>query len=342
MDRRSFLITSSAVLAAPLAQWTGAPAAAAIAGRRVGRDAADLFDLRLKALRHLDDQVGAGETYQAATTELQMITQVLDEGSYAEPIGRRLFAAAAEVSRLAGWCAHDLGRTAAAERHFRTALRAAADADDATTSAIVLAFWANLRYVHDDPGGALNLIDRALATRRRITSPRALALLHVRQARARSVARQPSAAYRAIEDAVDAYDRAGPAAEDRPGLSWVSAGEIHQSAGNAALTLGDPRRALTQFDAALSHHDPYDENRETRGVMIYLARRAQAHLASGDLDAAVDAASRVLTMANGVASARAADSLSGLRADLTAYRHVAMVRDFLELINRRNRPDRRR
>ncbi|MFI6883777.1 hypothetical protein [Streptosporangium canum] len=158
-----------------------------------------------------------------------------------------------------------------------------------------------------------------------------MALLHLRQARAHSVAGQPADAYRAIDAALAAYDQAGPAAEDLPGMYWVSAGEIYQSAGSAALTLGDPRRALTQFAAALSHRDPYDANREARGAMIYLARRAEAHLASGDLDAAVDAASRVLEMAGGVDSARAADSLSGLRTDLTAYRHVAVVRDFLDL-----------
>ncbi|MDP9868870.1 MULTISPECIES: hypothetical protein [Streptosporangium] len=67
-------------------------------------------------------------------------------------------------------------------------------------------------------------------------------------------------------------------------MYWVTAGELHQVAASSALSLGEPQRALRHFDAALSHHDPYDTEKEARGTAIYLARRAEAHLALGDVD----------------------------------------------------------
>jgi tetratricopeptide (TPR) repeat protein len=329
VDRRGFLITSSTALAAILAQWNNAPAATAIPGRRIGADVADLFDLRLDALRRLDDRVGSAQTYSAARTELQLISQVLSNGSYTENIGRRLFTSAAEASRLAGWCAYDTGHHALAERHFITGLRAAASSGDATAGAIVLAFWGNLRYANGDPRGALDLLDGALATTSRISSPRVITLLHARTARAYSIGGQPKDSYRAIDAAFAAYDKAGPIVGDLPGMYWVTAGEVHQFAGSSALTLGEPHRALSQFDAAVSHPDPYDSTLETRGTMIYMARRAEAYLALGDLDATVETAQQILDMAAHVDSARAADSLGGLRDDLRAYEHVPVVRDFL-------------
>ncbi|MFG2677395.1 hypothetical protein [Streptomyces sp. NPDC048445] len=59
---------------------------------------------------------------------------------YSEPVGRRLFGAAAEASRSAGWTAYDSGRIAAAERHYIAAMRAAASANDPVVGANTLAF----------------------------------------------------------------------------------------------------------------------------------------------------------------------------------------------------------
>ncbi|GHF94869.1 hypothetical protein GCM10018787_49560 [Streptomyces thermodiastaticus] len=115
---------------------------------------------------------------------------------------------------------------------------------------------------------------------------------YVRQARAHSKAGEAEAAYRAIDAAFAACDRAGPAAHDLPSMYWMTHGECHEVAASCALTLGEPARALEHFDAALRHGDPYDTTTEARGAGIYLARQAEAHLALGDMDAAVDVAER--------------------------------------------------
>ncbi|MFJ5105170.1 transcriptional regulator [Streptomyces sp. NPDC088554] len=332
-DRRRFLIATTATVAAVLAQWTTAEPATAFSssGRQIGAAVADRFDSRLNELRHLDDDLGSDHVYDAARAESRLITRLLRDNTYSEETGQRLHACAAEASRLAGWCAFDNGRNAAAEKHFITALRAAAGSGDRTAGATTLAFWANVRYSnsHPDPRGALDLIDGALAHRANITSPRVLTMLHIRQARAYSIAQEPTAAYRAIDDALTAYDQGIPPDEDQQSMYWVTTGEVFQAAASTALSLGDPQRALTYFSAAATHHDPYDPEKEPRGTAIYLARKAEAYLALGDLDGAVETAQQSVNLLGGVSSARGSETLIGLRSELTRHRAIPVVKNFL-------------
>ncbi|GAA3233211.1 MFS transporter [Streptomyces filipinensis] len=330
-DRRGFLIASTATLASALAQWLTAEPALAIGdrGRRVGAEAAALFDVRLDALRHLDDTVGAGQVYDAAVLELRLVADLLKNASYSEATGRRLFASAAEASRLAGWCAYDEGRHAAAERHFVASLRASSSAQDPTLGAVTLAFWANLRYNADDSHGALHLLDGALADRRKISSPRVKAMLHARAARAHSKAGEPLSAWRQVDAAFDAYAKADAPDADLASMYWINHGELHQVAASSALSLGEPRRALENFHAALTHADPYDTDREARGAVIYQVREAEAHLALGDVDAALDLGHQVIHTMGGIDSARTTSTLDELRGQLTGHRHVPAVADFL-------------
>ncbi|MFE9659279.1 transcriptional regulator [Streptomyces sp. NPDC005955] len=332
VDRRGFLIASTSTLAAAVAQWITAEPALAVTdrGRRVGAEATTLFDVRLDALRHLDDTVGAGHVYDAAVVELRLITNLLKNASYTEATGRSLFAAAAEASRLAGWCAYDHGRHAAAERHFITALRAAGCAKDVTLGAVTLAFWANLRYNADDPKGALHLVEAALADRGKIASPRVLAMLHARAARAWSKAGEPKATWHQVDAAFHAYGRADSPEADLPSMYWINRGELHQVAASSALSLGEPRRALEDFDAALTHDDPYDTEREIRGTVIYQARKAEAHLALGDVDAALGIGHQVIVTMGGVDSARTTSTLRDLRGHFAGHQHIRDVRDFLD------------
>lgn len=335
VDRRGFVTAGAGTVAAAIAQWAiAAPTPAnATTGRLIGTAVADRFDNRLDDLRHLDDDLGADHVYDAARAELRLINRLLRNNSYTQATGRRLYASAAEASRLAGWCSYDNGDVAAAEKHFHAALRASASSGDHTLGAIAAAFWANVRYssATSDPRSALDLINGALVHRDRITSPRVMTMLHIRRARAHSLAGEPASAYRAIDDALTAYDNGVPADEDLPSMYWINAGEIHQAAASAALSLRDPARALQHFTTATTHSDPYDTEKEPRGTAIYLIRRASAYLALGDLDGTVETARQAVDLMGGVSSARGTSALTELRTDLANRRGVPLVKDFLEL-----------
>ncbi|WP_263268824.1 MULTISPECIES: transcriptional regulator [unclassified Streptomyces] len=334
MDRRGFLTAATTTTASVLAQWATAPnsTASTTSGQRIGTRAADLIDSRLSALRHLDDELGGGRVLDAALTEQRMIKGLLKEKTFNETTGRRLFAAASEASRLAGWCAYDSNYIAAAEGHFATALRASASSGDAAPGLIATAFWANTRYAcaQPDPHSALDMLDAALSTAGRAGTPRTITLLHIRRARAHSVAGQPTAAYRAIDSALATYQRAEPPAADLPALYWVNEGEIYEAAASSALDLGDPARALSYFGNAASTSDPYDPEREPRGAAIYQARIASAHLALGSLDAALDAAHRVIALMGGVDSTRGSTTVTELRRALARHRSAPSVASFLD------------
>ena len=156
-------------------------------------------------------------------------------------------------------------------------------------------------------------------------------MLHIRRARAHSLAGEAIGAYRAVGDALTAYDNGIPAADDLPSMYWINAGEIHQAAASAALSLHDPARALDHFTAAATHHDPYDADKEPRGAAIYLFRRAAAHAGLGDLDGAVETAQQAVDLMGGINSARGNSSLAELRTDLTRHHRVSLVKDFLEM-----------
>ncbi|WP_433856667.1 transcriptional regulator [Streptomyces kronopolitis] len=333
VDRRGFLTAGAGTVAAAIAQWAiAAPTPAnAETGRLIGADVADRFDSRLNDLRHLDDDLGADHVYDAARAEVRFINRLLRNNSYNEATGRRLYASAAEASRLAGWCAYDGGDVAAAEKHLHAALRASASSGDHTVGATVAAFWANVRYgsATSDPRSALDLIDGALVHRARITSPRVLTMLHIRRARAHSLAGESAAAYRSIDDALTVYDNGIPAGDDLPSMYWVNAGEIHQAAASAALSLQDPARALNHFTAAATHTDPYDAEKEPRGTAIYLLRQASAYLVLGDLDGTVETARPAVDLMGGVNSARGSSALAELRTDLARYCSTPVVKDFL-------------
>lgn len=321
VDRRKLLITTSVALTSTLAQWSDAsPASVSSTGsRRIDAGVPERFERRLDELRHLDDTMGSPDVYAAARAELRLITSTLKNASYTEQVGRRLFGAAADASRSA----YDSGHIAAAESHFATALRAAASANDPVVAANSLAFWAIQQYSTGNPRGTIDLVEAALRTAPRIGSARMTAMLHARAADAR-----------AANAALDTYAHAGPIGDDPTCVYWFNLGEAHQLLGSSALNLNDPRQALQHFEDASTNHDAegeaYNGDDFSRGHAIYLARLAEAHLALGDVDAAVDTAHTAVARMGGVTSARGSGTKGDLRQKLGRHRGVPNVAEFLE------------
>ncbi|MGW5353368.1 transcriptional regulator [Streptomyces sp. NPDC004031] len=336
VDRRKFMITTTTALGAVAAQWSDAAAAVAAAptaARRPQIDGgiADFFDRRLDDLRHLDDRIGSGQVYDAALAELNLIKTTITSTTHSQAVRKRLFSAAAEASRAAGWTAYDSGNHAAAELHYAAALRTAAEAGDLVTGANTAAFWAIQHYSNGDPRGAIALLDTALSLAPRIGSPRMTAMLYARACRAHARAGDPRAADRAAGAALAAYDHAGPVADDPGCVYWVNRGEIHQLLGSSSLNLRHPATALRHFQDATAAHaaEAYDGDAFPRGHAIYLARLAEAHLDLGDLDAAAAAAHDAVARMGGITSARGTSTLTDLRTKLARHRGVPVIRDVL-------------
>ncbi|WP_431981437.1 transcriptional regulator [Streptomyces qinglanensis] len=332
MDRRGFLVITG-ITPVLTGAATAEVAQARAQGSRIGKATPKLFEDALAVLRRQDDQLGSGQVHASARAQLRLITTTLKTTSYTEDTGRGLYAAAAEAARVCAWTAYDSGYLGLAEDYYMAALRAAASADEDAVAANTLAFWAILRYSNGDPNGAADLASDALGRTRRIGSPRMEAMLHARLSRAHARAGQERASARAQGAAFDAYDRARErsADEDPPCVYWVDLGELHSWAASNAMNLGQPRQALAHYDSIPAAHraEGYDDQAYPRASALRLTRTAEAHVAVGDLDGAVDSAHQAVDHLGGVTSARGTSTLSDLRTKLTAHRTVPVVREFL-------------
>ncbi|MBV9025601.1 MAG: 2'-5' RNA ligase family protein [Streptomycetaceae bacterium] len=212
----------------------------------------------------------------------------------------------------------DVTADAQAKRHYLASLRAAGHTDDRAVGATVLAFWAGLRYNRNDPHGALGILDAVTATAgRRTGSPRVTALLHARTARAHAKAGNRYGAHHEPPRPTRTCPRCtgSPTANctrwrPAPPLTWVSTvGRWSTSRPPVTPTIRTTRRR--------SRAGP----RSTR--------RAETHLALGEIDAAVDLARQAVDRMGGTASARGSSTITALRGKLAAHRAIPDVRDFL-------------
>lgn len=147
--RRDFLAGSFAVTAyaTPASRWLITPADGSVARNgsepsaiRVGHS--DVAKLREAAedARRWDSKYGGGDWRSGMVPEcLRVEAAPLLLGAYSDEVGRCLFGATAELTRLAGWMAFDTGQQEAAQRYYIQALRLARAAADVPLGGYVLA-----------------------------------------------------------------------------------------------------------------------------------------------------------------------------------------------------------
>ena len=107
-------------------------------GQRVtGGDIAALRSVG-ELFRTLDNAYGGGHARQALVRYLEHELEPMLRGTYGEQTGRRLFAAASDLTRLAGWTSYDIAAHGLAQRYFVQALRLSQAAGDRAYGSYVL------------------------------------------------------------------------------------------------------------------------------------------------------------------------------------------------------------
>ncbi|MGH3781152.1 MAG: hypothetical protein ACRDR6_24330 [Pseudonocardiaceae bacterium] len=157
------------------------------------------------------------------------------------------------------------------------------------------------------------------------STPKTVAILHAREARALSKINDHRRCYRALGAA---FESLTTTCDHEPQWCyWINTTEIHMLAGSCALDLGNPRRALDHFTTA---QRAFDTGNFPGGAAIYLARAAEAHLALGELDAAAGLGTQALRCHTTIDSARGDQTLTSLRTKLARQGRTPAVREFLE------------
>lgn len=233
--------------------------------------------------RRWDSKYGGGDWRSSMVPEcLRVEAAPLLLGSYSDEVGRALFGASAELTRLAGWMAFDTGQQEAAQRYYIQALRLARAAADVPLGGYVLAsmsLQATYRGFGDE---GVDLAQAALERNRGLATARTMSFFRLVEARAHARAGDAHAAGTALKAAEGWLERSRDGDHDPSWLGFYSYDRFAADAAECYRDLKAPRQVRRFTEQALSQ--PTEEFVRSHGLRLVVS--AVAELESGNLDAA--------------------------------------------------------
>ncbi|MEU8591342.1 MFS transporter [Streptomyces sp. NPDC048664] len=313
--------------ATPASRWLITPADSSVArdpapgdgpaaALKVGHS--DVQKLREAAedARRWDSKYGGGDWRSSMVPEcLRVEAAPLLLGSYSDEVGRALFGASAELTRLAGWMAFDTGQQEAAQRYYIQALRLARAAADVPLGGYVLAsmsLQATYRGFGDE---GVDLAQAALERNRGLATARTMSFFRLVEARAHARAGDAQAAGTALKSAEGWLERARDGDQDPSWLGFYSYDRFAADAAECYRDLKAPRQVRRFTEQALSR--PTEEFVRSHGLRLVVS--AVAELESGNLDAACEQGVRAVEVAGRISSARTTEYVRDLLHRLEPY-----------------------
>jgi tetratricopeptide (TPR) repeat protein len=249
---------------------------------RVGHaDAAKLRQAAEEA-RRWDSRYGGGDWRSSMVPEcLRQDAAPLLLGSYSDEVGRALFGATAELTRLAGWMAFDTGQHEAAQRYYIQALRLARAAADVPFGGYVLASMSLQATYRGAAEEGVDLAQAAIERNRGLATTRTMSFFHLVEARAHARAGSAHACAAALSAAETWLERSRPGDDDPAWIDFFSQDRLAADAAECYRDLGVPLK-VRQFTAqALAR--PTEAYVRSHGLRLVVS--ALAELDDGDLDA---------------------------------------------------------
>ncbi|MEV0778019.1 regulator [Streptomyces sp. NPDC050433] len=299
-----------------------------VAGQRVG--GGDIAALRSvsELFRTLDQAYGGGHARQALVRYLEHECEPMLRGVYGEATGRRLFAAAADLTRLAGWTSYDIAAHGLAQRYFVQALRLSQAAGDRAYGSFVLITMSRQAVYLGHGREAVQLARVAQQGVGSSAPPVVQALLHSVEARGHGVLGEARACTTSLARAERALESARPG-DDVP--HWARTFDE----GQLADEFGHSYRDLQQYRAAVQHAERSLQLRSpafARSRLFCRVVLASAHLGLGELDQACALGAEAAQQATEIRSARAVDYVRDFERRLEPYREAAAVRKYRDRI----------
>ncbi|MEV7419717.1 sporulation protein [Streptomyces sp. NPDC089919] len=303
----------------------GAPAGGG--GGRVGHS--DVAKLREAAedARRWDSKYGGGDWRSSMVPEcLRVDAAPLLLGSYSDEVGRALFGATAELTRLAGWMAFDTGQQEAAQRYYIQALRLARAAADVPLGGYVLASMSLQATYRDFADEGVDLAQAAIERNRGLATSRTMSFFRLVEARAHAKAGDSAAAGAALRAAEGWLERSREGDADPTWLGFYSYDRFAADAAECYRDLKLPRQVRRFTEQALSR--PTEEFVRSHGLRLVVS--AVAELESGNLDAACAQGTRAVEVAGRISSARTTEYVRDLLHRLEPYGHEPRVAELRE------------
>ncbi|MGW2087012.1 sporulation protein [Streptomyces sp. NPDC001880] len=277
--------------------------------------------------RRWDSKYGGGDWRSSMVPEcLRVDAAPLLLGSYSDEVGRALFGAAAELTRLAGWMAFDTGQQEAAQRYYIQALRLARAAADVPLGGYVLASMSLQATYRGFADEGVDLAQAAVERNRGLATARTMSFFRLVEARAHAKANDAAAAGSALKAAEGWLERSRDGDGDPSWLGFYSYDRFAADAAECHLDLKAPRQVRRFTEQALSR--PTEEFVRSHGLRLVVS--AVAELESGNLDAACAAGTRAVEVAGRISSARTTEYVRDLLHRLEPYGHEPRVAELRE------------
>ncbi|MEU3818367.1 MFS transporter [Streptomyces sp. NPDC030392] len=294
---------------------------------RVGHS--DVAKLREAAedARRWDSKYGGGDWRSSMVPEcLRVDAAPLLLGSYSDEVGRALFGATAELTRLAGWMAFDTGQQEAAQRYYIQALRLARAAADVPLGGYVLASMSLQATYRGFADEGVDLAQAAVERNRGLATARTMSFFRLVEARAHAKAGDAAAAGAALKAAEGWLERSRDGDADPSWLGFYSYDRFAADAAECYRDLKAPRQVRRFTEQALSR--PTEEYVRSHGLRLVVS--AVAELESGNLDAACAAGTRAVEVAGRISSARTTEYVRDLLHRLEPYGDEPRVAELRE------------
>jgi transcriptional regulator with XRE-family HTH domain len=299
------------------------------AGRAVGPEGlpgSEVYASALRSFRVTDRQVGGRHLYATVVSYLHREVAPALFGDESGGDGQGVFTAAAALTEMAGWMAHDAGRDETAREHLVRSHDLARVGNDRQLRAHVLASMSHLAHHGRRPGEAIRLARRG---REGLSGgpqqPELVAFLLALEARGLAALGQ-------ARDCVQLLGRAETALTappDEPRSPWVTRfdeGALANEAARSLSRLGEFRAAGGQAEQIIALR-PRDRTRSRAFGQLMLVT---VLLAQGRLDEACAVAHEVLTDTPHLGSYLVVRELAGLRQRLEVHRATPAAATFLD------------
>ncbi|WP_216895666.1 helix-turn-helix domain-containing protein [Nocardia alni] len=279
----------------------------------------------MQAFRSADSELGGGHLYAEVVSYLtsEIGPRLFGgEATTSQPV----FTAAAGLTEMAGWMAHDTGNDAQAYRHFHRALDLSKLGGDRQLHVHVLASMSHLALHLDRPRDAIrHAYDGEMALSKAPGNSELTARLWAMQARGFAALDRPREAAKLLDRAARTLTDQG-AAVASPWVSRFDHGSLASEAARSWRALGDLDRAQQHAEQIITLRPPERARSRAFAQLTLAALLAQR----GEPDHACAIAAEVITTTTSLASFLVVKHLADLQQQLQPYQAVPAVHQFLE------------
>lgn len=329
VNRREFLLNStfaSAALAAPCRDWLIAPPDEQIdrtGGRQVGPSDVEAVRATGEMFRRLDNKFGGGHARLAVVQYLNSDAAALLKGSYSDRVGQQLFGAVAELTRLGGWMAYDVGEHGLAQRYFIQALRLAQASGDRAYGGYILATMSRQATYLGHPREAVQLARAAQQGAKGAATPAAMAVFYAVEARGHGLlgdSRGCSAALTKAESALTAATQ-----ENEPAWTgFFDEAQLADEFGHCYRDLGEPRMAQRFAERSLNlRSESYARSKAFCQTVL-----AAAFLGQGELEQACSVGRHALDKVGRLRSVRGNEYILDFQRRLMPFKTERVAQTF--------------